>query len=287
MNKKIDDVFETDDFSQFKHLLGNRDVTEDRIAKIIDSIQRIGYINNPCVVNKKNEIIDGQARMVALERLGIPVHYVIDENAGLDECIQLNMNGTTWKIPDYINSYCAQGNHNYENLRDLIEMFPEIPIDVISYAVSGRVDYLKAPTSYAKKTGKKGLGRIPLGMFICDDIAKQSAYERLLYCEKFVQPVKRAKKGSATYMLKGIIFSVFYAGADADVMEKAFDRYQQKIIPYVNMQTAMVSIQTVYNYQNRRKQMNLSLAYDNYMTDFMPSYKTKWSPYKEDIKKEA
>ena len=44
---KAYDVFTTKDYSIFKRLKGNRDIPESRIAKIVASIQEIGWVRNP------------------------------------------------------------------------------------------------------------------------------------------------------------------------------------------------------------------------------------------------
>ena len=61
------EILETTDYGMFKPLLGNRDRKSE--SKIIDSIQRVGYIISPLIVNEKMEVIDGQNRLAALESL--------------------------------------------------------------------------------------------------------------------------------------------------------------------------------------------------------------------------
>lgn len=46
-------VYTTNDYSIFKRLPGNRDIPESRISKIVESIQSIGWVHNPIIVNEK------------------------------------------------------------------------------------------------------------------------------------------------------------------------------------------------------------------------------------------
>lgn len=85
-------VYVTKDYSIFKRLVGNRDIPESRISKIVESIQTIGWVHNPIIVNEKMEVIDGQGRLTALQRLKMPIEYIIAEGAGNKECIYMNMN---------------------------------------------------------------------------------------------------------------------------------------------------------------------------------------------------
>ena len=42
-------VYETTDYGMFKKMLGNRDVKGE--SKIVDSIKRVGLVNNPIIVD--------------------------------------------------------------------------------------------------------------------------------------------------------------------------------------------------------------------------------------------
>ena len=61
-------IYETTSYSQFKTMEGNRAVKDGRVNKIVESINKIGYVLSPILVNEKMEVIDGQGRLSALER---------------------------------------------------------------------------------------------------------------------------------------------------------------------------------------------------------------------------
>lgn len=65
-------VYVTDKYSIFRRLSGNRDVKEARVKKIMRSIEKVGYIPNPIIVNENMEVVDGQGRLEAVKRLGLP-----------------------------------------------------------------------------------------------------------------------------------------------------------------------------------------------------------------------
>ena len=66
-NQKV--VKSTKNYEMFQKLEGNRPVLERRINKIIASINNVGYITSPIIVNDKYEVIDGQGRLEALKQL--------------------------------------------------------------------------------------------------------------------------------------------------------------------------------------------------------------------------
>lgn len=108
------------DYSVFKRIDGNRDVEPERVAKILESIKKCGFIG-AIVVNEKMEVIDGQGRLEACRQLGVPIDYVKEEGLTIEDCISMNISGTPWKLKDYINSYAARGYKDYVVLKDFIE----------------------------------------------------------------------------------------------------------------------------------------------------------------------
>ena len=103
----------TRNYSIFKKLEGNRAVQEDRVKSIINSINEVGYVKVPIVVNEKMEVIDGQGRLEAAERLGLSIHYIIIPGIGIDECRAMNINQKSWKLTDYIESYANLGEESF------------------------------------------------------------------------------------------------------------------------------------------------------------------------------
>lgn len=116
-------IYQTRDYSKFKKLLGNRDVSPSRLTSIKESIIRIGYQPAPMIVNEKLEVIDGQGRLAACEALSLPVYYVIKKGLTVDDCISMNMKMENWKTADYINCYADRGFPAYVKLREDLKKF--------------------------------------------------------------------------------------------------------------------------------------------------------------------
>ena len=119
------EVFKTNDYSKFTKLNGNRRVDEARVLKIISSIEKVGYITSPIIVNEKMEVIDGQGRLEALKRLELPVEYIIQQGIGIEECIAMNIHQVNWKDRDYIESYANRGFESYRFLKELLDKYKE------------------------------------------------------------------------------------------------------------------------------------------------------------------
>ena len=117
------EIHETTDYSIFSKLKGNRDLKS--VQKIIDSIEKVGYILSPVCVNEKMEIIDGQNRVAALERLNLPIHYYVVEGIGIEEARQMNIGRKDWTPSDYVQSYAEEGKADYVRFRNMMLAHPE------------------------------------------------------------------------------------------------------------------------------------------------------------------
>ena len=125
--KIINQVYETYDYSIFKQLTGNRSYNMPNIRRLKDSFAK-KQIENPIIVNENFEVIDGQHRLKTCTELGLPVHFIICNNLGLQEVQMLNSNMSNWKREDYLNSYCNMGLEPYLQFRDFMEDYPDFGI---------------------------------------------------------------------------------------------------------------------------------------------------------------
>ena len=116
-------ILRTSDYSIFRKLKGNRNADESRVKSLVDSIKKVGWVSNPIIVNRKMEVIDGQGRLEALQRLNMPVEYHIVESADLNCCRVMNTHNKAWKPLDYIKSYADSGIKDYQRVYQLMQFF--------------------------------------------------------------------------------------------------------------------------------------------------------------------
>lgn len=114
-------IYVTDDYDAFQKMLGNRDAKSE--AKIISSIQQVGQVVTPIIVNEKMEVIDGQNRLNALKALGLPVYYIKQKGLDIEACRCLNVGQTNWGTEDYIASFAEEGNKSYLRLASLVNAY--------------------------------------------------------------------------------------------------------------------------------------------------------------------
>lgn len=114
-------VYKTYDYDKFKKLDYNRTVVARRKELLMTSFME-GDILNPIVVNGRFEIIDGQGRYEARKELGLPIYYVIEPDAGIEDCRRMNTYNSAWNNDNFVNSYADSGNENYTRLIQAVKL---------------------------------------------------------------------------------------------------------------------------------------------------------------------
>jgi hypothetical protein len=126
--KVVNQVYETNDYSMFKTLKGNRNVNKLHIRRLRESFKAL-YLLSPIIVNQDFEIIDGQHRFEAAKEINKNVYFIICNDYGLREVQILNTNMKNWQKKDYLNAFCDAGYSDYLQLRNFMRRFSEFPID--------------------------------------------------------------------------------------------------------------------------------------------------------------
>lgn len=228
-------VYVTKDYSIFKRLTGNRDIPESRISKIVESIQTIGWVRNPIIVNEKMEVIDGQGRLTALQRLKLPVEYIIAEGAGNKECIYMNMNMVNWKLPDFIKSYAEQGNENYQRLLSLMERYANGNLDIISTAVY--------------RVSKSKHRDIKQGILQLTEDQYRAAVPRLEYIKPLLDTLDSKKlPGSIVTLMQTLIYYYDYPEVDKERLAYSVEKYIYNATPWVLNTDCEREVENAYNY---------------------------------------
>lgn len=224
----------TKDYSIFKKLEGNRPVANRRINKIIASIQNVGYITSPLIVNEKMEVIDGQGRLEALKQLGLPVEYIVHPGIGINECIAMNINQGNWSLKDYIESYSVRGNKSYQRLEQLIKDYPLANLDVIATAAL-RVN---------KITGTM----VKDGSLVLTEEKYNKAKERLDYAYEIFDLIdKTTVKGGLLNLVQVMLYCYDYEEIDLKRLKDQIVKNIYLCRPWNSIDTCFNEIEELYN----------------------------------------
>lgn len=135
------EVKTTTNYDQFKILNGNRDLDQRHINRLTRAVQlkpnSLQY--SPILVNKRMEIIDGQHRFEVSKTLGLPIYYIISDDANMEDVIAMNTNAQNWNAYDFAKSYAAIGRPEYKLYLELKERF-DVPHEaLIGYMTNGEI----------------------------------------------------------------------------------------------------------------------------------------------------
>ena len=230
-------IYTTTNYERFKRLLNNRDIKGGGVKNIIDSINTIGYITNPIIVNEKYEVIDGQHRLEALKALNMPVDYIEVKGAGINECRLMNRKQGNWTTMDYLKSYARSGNPNYMNLYDLILQHPKQKLQVIVFAITG--------------AGANGTG-IQDGNFICDKTMFREADEKLSTLDEVIDFIRKTE-GRTDYLAMAYIYALQNRTVDSYRLKDTIVKRSHTIRGSVSLPDALDNLSEAYNFKARNK----------------------------------
>lgn len=151
-------ILKTRNYNRFSLIQGNRFISESHLKKMIKSIGHNNLLpQNPIIVNKQMQVIDGQHRLKAAETLNLPIYYTVIEKGSIEEVQFLNANQKSWSLFDFVQSYAERGNINYIALKKFSEEYNlplSISAELIGVPQRHQTDVVKNGTFIAQQEEK-------------------------------------------------------------------------------------------------------------------------------------
>lgn len=234
MSREVAKVYKTDNYDLFKRLEGNRGVAKQRLSAIIRSIDEVGYVLNPIVVNEKMEVIDGQGRLAACKELGLPIYYVVANGARTRECMYLNQFMRNWSQMDFVKSYEEQGIVDFARLHSLIKEY-SVPIGVAYYACKKAIP------------GRGNNALIKEGTLKISEREYNNARDTL---EKLIPLLPFINKADCKHeqLTYATMFAIKSLNVDYERLSFVLRNYCHKITPFDKFEQALDQITSIYNY---------------------------------------
>ena len=112
----------TTDYNKFSEVLvGNRGVIESNVKKLVASMSD-NQLASIAIVNKDNQIVDGQHRYAACRELGLPFYYIQMPNYGIEEVHVLNTNMKNWSNDDFVRQFAERYSDGEKIFSDYFEL---------------------------------------------------------------------------------------------------------------------------------------------------------------------
>lgn len=265
-------MYVTTDYDSFQRVIGNRRVLEERVTKILASMDKIGYIPIPIIVNEKMEVIDGQGRLEACKRRGLPVNYIIRPGLRIEDCITMNINVTPWNLMDFILCYAEIGNSSYKYLQKLYEEMSRkygeknVSVNALCTALFGTK---KAPANAIKS------GRLQV-----DEKIYNKGKEALEFAFNVIATLQsnkvRLQSNNISNFLTSLLFCYRWEQVNNNRLEKVILERAHTMQKWTNVDTCLQEIEYIYNYNSRKEHVYLKRLYEdlsgkgNKITNFIP-----------------
>lgn len=231
MNFEVsNEILKTSSYGKFRHFAGNRSINEKNVEKIVESIKKIGWITNPILVTPKLEILDGQHRLEALKRLGMPVEYVIVNNANTETVREMNDKQYRWKSEDFTKSYADEGRTSYVFVDSLVK----------KYGVTSTV--VMRAANKARQVGTWNSGKT---IFTTDDYRKADA--KLAQYKDFETTFAEHRKHGQAF-ISGVFFLI-ENGYDLNEIKKSELKNKDLSVRFYNIRMFLEYIEKIYNYR--------------------------------------
>lgn len=261
MDEKIGFIYRTKNYEQFKRLAGNRCIDKTRVNKIMKSIESVGYILSPILVNENMEVIDGQGRLETLKKLDLPVDYIIGKNLGIEECVAMNIYQTGWSMADHIKSHAETGNVSYMYLLQLMNAFRgKFQLRVIVNAVTGKEEM----PNY----------KIKAGDFVCTAEQYEMASKILTFLMEF-KPIIENVGGRTDHYYTALAYCFRDEKVDKQRLLKKVKQFQANLIPVITIHQAFDKIEEAYNNRSKDK-VYIKTRYRQYLDDRYKWYNSKY-----------
>ena len=195
-SRQITKVMYEKNYSKFTLFDNNRDINEPHVEELIASMRKSGQLM-PVVVTPDKEVIDGQHRLKACEKLGIPVSYVINSAGNVKQIAVMNNTQKGWKNKDFLKHFCHKSHHNsseYKKIEKFIEEY-KLPFRVCISLLS---DY---NIGFNGSSGRGPMKFFRDGSFKINDLdaAKETA-QRLIKLKSFVPNLVKIVKFSVAFI---------------------------------------------------------------------------------------
>lgn len=237
----------TTDYDKFKlPMVGNRAVVDANVKKLVQSMSE-KQLASIAVVNRNNEIIDGQHRYRACRQLGLPFNYIVMDNYGIEEVHMLNTNMRNWSNEDFVKQFADRYKHGESRFVDYYK------VDAFMSENNLKLSQALILLENGKKTGSTKLREGTFTTSAAPYIAEENLME-LTDLEKELGTKLVNTLFWQSYVLckqvKGFSASYFYKKA-----KKMKDEIEDTKATVENM---IDTFEDIYNFNNRKE---ISIAF--------------------------
>ena len=118
----VNNIHRTTNYNMFGYFEGNRALNDSHVRNLMESLTE-KQIPVPIVVDELYRVADGQNRLEACKRLGIPVYYIIVPGLTLEDVKRMNSNTKAWSWQENMQSFIDLGVEDYATYKEFYESY--------------------------------------------------------------------------------------------------------------------------------------------------------------------
>lgn len=225
-------------------------VNKNHVERLVKSIQNRNMLEyRPIDVNSKMEVVDGQHRLRAAERLGVEIYYRVLLDSESTDVITLNV-AKTWLTGDYMNYYVK--NHYPEYLK--LDAFMKKTGLTLKVALALVIGY-----------GHENYFKFKAGDLIFEDTNLDTSLE---ICQTTVGFIKKmngqALFTNAVKFWRPMIKLVLDQNFTVDKWQRNLSKLVQRVVAKVSEKDYLELFEYIHNYGNSSKVSIVNQEYSSH-----------------------
>ncbi len=229
-------IYSTKNYSQFKLDRINRPVDQKHVLELVEAIKRRNRLkDNPILVSKEGDVLNGQHRLVAAMELKVPIFYKYSDDATIEDIAEETSLTKEWTPSDYMHHFCAMGNEHYIELKKFCDKYKFIPVSVAYRSMTG------VSESGVKNVFQRGLFTV---------MRKDLSYRAAEYTLDYAQYAKFYKDATFYRTIVNLADNVNY---DHKRMMEKLSYQGTKLVRCTDVKAYIILLNEIYNYRANKK----------------------------------
>lgn len=257
-------VYETTDYDMFHIIDGNRSINWKHVDELVELIGRDGQ-QVEVQITPSYGIYDGQHRIEACRKLGIPVRFVFtNDEKSIEDIQNLNISNTKWTNKDFLESFAKRGSEPAKRILSLMDEF-DVSRGIVLKAGGKDLHVFATYNIGVHNTKNQHLTRHKQDPFK-DSTFSQENYElakdRLRFSLEMVEILKKYRAASQRSKLIEVFLALdkaekFDRKKLKDILESNGDKLP---ISCSNPKAILESIARIYNKHRRKNFMDFTFT---------------------------
>jgi hypothetical protein len=237
----MNELQKTINYFQFKHIESNRPIDQRHVNGLIAKISDKNLLHLfPILVNSKFEIIDGQHRLAAAEKLKLYIYYTVDDQISKADIANVNALSKNWNINDYINYWTVEKKEGFDMLSSFMIDNPLIPPSTVLMMLSTG----KKRDLDGLRRGVIDVSNYDQALIIAGIVKEYSLIITFAYDRNFVLAV---------------INCIYTQDYDHEVMKRKIEYQSRSLVKCVNVKQYNGMFEEIYNHGQQKNRLIIKL----------------------------